>query len=54
MAIQMGVTIAVGSYLGNYLDKTTATSKPYYTVVFSLLSVFAALYLFLKDLIKKN
>lgn len=54
MAIQMGITIGAGTYLGNFLDEKATTSKPYYTVAFSLISVFAALYLFLKDLIRKN
>ena len=49
LAIQMGVIILVGVYAGKALDERLDTA-PYLTVGFALLSIFAALYLSLKDL----
>lgn len=49
MAIQMGVIILIGVYLGKWMDEKWATT-PYLTVAMALLSIFAALYLSLKDL----
>lgn len=50
MAIQMGVIILVGTYAGIWLDKRMQTETPWFTVGLSLLSIFAALYVSLKDL----
>ncbi len=52
MALQMGVIIGLGAWGGKKLDEHFGTSKPYYTIVLSLLSIAIALYLVLKDFIK--
>ena len=49
MAIQMGVIIFVGAYLGLYLDGRW-NSEPWMTLFLSLFSIFAAFYITLKDL----
>jgi len=54
MAFQMGITIALGVWGGMKLDEHYPITKfPLFTVVLSLLSVFAAIYFVIKDLIKK-
>lgn len=54
MAIQMGITILLGTLLGQWLDEQLQTS-PYLTVLLALFSIFAALYIALKDLfVDKN
>lgn len=54
MAFQMGVIILVGALLGRKLDTYFHSSKPWFTVVLSLLAIFAALYTTLKDLFVSN
>ena len=54
MGIQMGGIILIGAYAGQKLDAHFQTSKPYFTVALALFSTFAALYLVLKDFIKKQ
>lgn len=51
MAFQMVVIMAIGAFAGQKLDEKFATSKPWFTVLFGLLAVFASLYLTLKDFI---
>ena len=51
--IQMGLIIAGGAYLGDYLDSYKANQVPIFTIVFSLLAIAAALYLSFKDITKK-
>lgn len=48
----MGVTIGLGAWGGQKLDQYYNNSTPVYTIVLSLLGIFAALYLVLKDFIK--
>ena len=50
MAFQMGIIILLGALLGRKLDEKFATETPYFTVFCSLLSIFVALYITLKDL----
>ncbi len=50
MAFQMGLIILAGTFLGKKLDEYFQMERPYLTVFFALLSIFAALYLVLKDL----
>lgn len=50
MAIQMGVIILIGTYAGTWLDERFQTSTPWFTVGLALFSIFAALYVVLKDL----
>ena len=54
MAIQMGVIILAGTYAGMWLDRRLNSSTPWFTVVLALLSIFAALYVTLKDLIRNK
>lgn len=49
MAFQMGVIILIGAFVGQSLDARFHTEKPYLTVLCSLLAIFAALYITLKD-----
>jgi F0F1-type ATP synthase assembly protein I len=50
MAFQMGAIILVGTLIGQKLDSHYQMERPYLTVLFALLSIFAALYVTLKDL----
>lgn len=50
LAIQMGIIILVGTLIGQKLDAYFEMQRPYLTVLFALLSIFAALYVALKDL----
>ena len=54
MAFQMGIIILIGTYAGTWLDKRFQTETPWFTVILALLSIFAALYLTLKDLFTKE
>lgn len=54
MVFQMGAIIGLGTYLGTLLDDYWELEKPLATLVLSLLSVFAALYIVLKDFIRKS
>ncbi|MDA9809809.1 AtpZ/AtpI family protein [Flavobacteriales bacterium] len=53
LAIQMGVIIFGGVYMGNYLDKSSNNSTPWWTLLFSLVSIAIAFYQVFKSL-KKN
>lgn len=44
LAIQMGIIIGIGTYFGNYLDKSFQNQTPWWTLIFSLGSVFLAFY----------
>ncbi|MCU0469308.1 MAG: AtpZ/AtpI family protein [Arcicella sp.] len=50
---QMLVTIAVGVFLGNWLDIKFAMQTPWFTVGCSLFFIFAGMYLFIKSLPKE-
>ena len=50
MAIQMGIIILIGAFIGKKLDAYFQTERPYLTSLFALIAIFAALYLSLKDL----
>lgn len=54
LAFQIGFVILLGTLLGKYLDKRFLMEKPIFTLCLSLFSVFAALYLALKDFIGKK
>lgn len=51
LTIQMAVLISIGAYFGDYLDKATSSETPIYTIIFSLLSIFLALYYVFKKII---
>jgi ATP synthase protein I len=53
MATQMAVTIAGGVLLGIWLDKKIGLPTPWFTLILTLVSVFAAIYLSIKDFLKK-
>ena len=53
MAFRMGIIILIGAFAGKKLDEWLAFKRPFMTILFSLLSVAGALYVVLKDLIKK-
>jgi len=54
MAIQMAAIIVGGAVGGIYLDKWLSLSFPVFTLVLTLLSVFLAMYYFVKDVMKKK
>jgi hypothetical protein len=54
MGTQMMLTIGLGVFAGVKLDKWLGLKFPIFTVVLSLASVFAAIYLAVKDLLKKK
>ena len=53
LAFQMGAIIGVAAWGGIKLDELVGTDSPVFTIILSLLGVFTALYVILKDLIKK-
>jgi len=53
MVFQMGIIILIGTWGGKKLDERLQTSKPYFTVGLALLSIVVALYVVLKDLIRR-
>ena len=53
MAFQMAAIIVLGVLGGIYLDNWISFEFPLFTLVLTLLSVFIAMYYFIKDVIKK-
>lgn len=51
MAVQMAAIIGLGSWGGYQLDHYYSNQTPVFTIVLSLVSIAAALYLTLKDFI---
>jgi len=54
LAFQMLFIILAGVFGGRELDKWLAWKFPVFTVVFSVLSVFLAIYYAVKDFLKKD
>jgi F0F1-type ATP synthase assembly protein I len=54
IGIQMAVLIVGGVYLGQYLDNKLEIQTPWMTILFSLIGVFAGLYLVIKEVVKFN
>jgi F0F1-type ATP synthase assembly protein I len=52
MGIQMLVIILIGVFGGYELDKLVKGNLPYFTVSLSIISVFIAIYLAVKDLLR--
>jgi ATP synthase protein I len=52
IAFQMIAIILVASWGGMKLDKLTGFEKPVFTIILSLIGVFAAIYTVVKDFIK--
>ena len=49
VAFQMGVTIFIGAYIGTKLDEKYPNENNLFTLVFTLIFVFAALYMVIKQ-----
>jgi len=54
IAVQMGVIIFITTWGGIKLDKLAEFNKPVFTIILSLLGVFAAIYVAIKDFIIKK
>ncbi|MBT0607183.1 AtpZ/AtpI family protein [Aequorivita echinoideorum] len=54
IAIQMGVTIGIGVFVGLKLDENFPNNYSAYTIIFSLLGVFISLYAVIKQLQNLN
>ena len=54
LTTQMAVIIAAGTFFGDYLDKANNPNSKIYTIIFSLASIFLALYYVLKIIINQN
>lgn len=54
MAFQMGGIIVAGVLLGSWLDKRSQNEKPWFTIGIGLFSIFAALYITLRDFLKSK
>jgi hypothetical protein len=54
LAFQIGFIILIGTWIGKKLDAYFDTDQPVFTLICSLSSVFAALYVSLKDFIVKK
>ena len=50
LVLQMGLIITAGVFFGNYLDKLTVSSIPFWTVILSLFSLIIAFYQVFKNL----
>ena len=44
LVIQMGIIIGIGTYFGNYLDKSYQNQTPWWTLILSLSAIFLAFY----------
>lgn len=53
-AFEMGAIIAIGTYGGMWLDNYFSFEKPILTIILSLFSVFASLYLVIKQVKNDN
>lgn len=54
MAFQMFGIIFLAAWGGSKLDKMSGNKTPVFTIILSLLGVFAALYTVLRDFIRRN
>ena len=54
LTTQMAAIIAAGAFFGDYLDKFNYSDSKIYTIIFSLGSVFLALYYVLKKITNQN
>ena len=50
LVLQMGLIITAGVFFGNYLDKLTGSSNPFWTIILSLFSLIIAFYQVFKNL----
>jgi F0F1-type ATP synthase assembly protein I len=49
MAFRMAATIALGTFLGKWLDGEMSMEKPIFLPIFAILAVGVAMYLVIKD-----
>ena len=54
IAIQMGVTVFLGAYLGKYLDMKYYFSKKWFTMLFTILSIGISIYFLLRQIKRIN
>jgi F0F1-type ATP synthase assembly protein I len=54
MATQMAITIFLGVWGGMKLDEKFPQQKPLFTLVLSLLGVVVAIYMVIKDFLRKK
>ncbi len=54
MAFQMIIIIGIMAFVGVKLDERRGGERPIFTAILSLLGVLAALYIALKDFIRKK
>ena len=54
LTFQMAAIIAAGAFSGDYLDKATKSDSLIYTIIFSLSSIFLALYYVFKKSTNNN
>ena len=54
IAIQMGVTVFLGAYLGKYLDMKYSFSKKWFTMLLTILSIGISIYFLLRQLKRIN
>ena len=54
LTTQMAAIIVAGIYFGHYLDKINNPESSIYTIIFSLISIFLALYYVFKKTINHN
>jgi F0F1-type ATP synthase assembly protein I len=54
MAIQFGLTITIGAFIGRRLDAYFGIEKPFLTALFSLLATVGGIYLLIRDLLQKK
>jgi len=54
VGIQMGIIIALFTWLGTYLDEKYHTKTPWWTIGLSLFGVIAGLTLIIKEVINMN
>jgi F0F1-type ATP synthase assembly protein I len=54
IATQIGVTVFLGSYLGKYLDGLYSFSKPWFTLLLTLLAMVVSVYSVIQQLNRLN
>ncbi len=54
IAVQMGVVIYLGSWLGRWLDEKYAKENSMFTIILTLLAVVVSMYLVIKQTKKLN
>jgi F0F1-type ATP synthase assembly protein I len=45
----MGITIAIGAWLGRWIDRQLGLSKPIFLLIISLLAVAGAIFMVIRD-----